>query len=295
MSKETPYKYAITHPGKAHRDDFYTCCTILARYPGLPIDRRVPTEEELNDPEVLVIDIGGRHEPELGNFDHHQFEPIPEDQPQSCALSLWLDHLGLLEKSREYFRWLAPMELTDCLGPHALARQVNTTWDKLAPIASSPLEDHILQEFGRRYQLRPKALQDWLCQTMFTFGSVLFHILEETSNAHEEMEEMAFTFHAHHLLVVGFPHQNFQQRHAARATPWTREKYPEAAIILIPDARNGEGTCLYRINDHPQVDFRQLEGNPLIGFLHKNGFIAKINSQDPEVLQQLCKEAIIKD
>jgi len=29
------------------------------------------------------------------------------------------------------------------------------------------------------------------------------------------------------------------------------------------------------VNDHPQIDFSKLEGNPLVSFAHKNGFIAK--------------------
>ena len=62
----------VTHPGGAHKDEFLACSVLLAQTPS-SILRREPTEEDLSDPQVLVVDVGGRLEPELGNFDHHQF------------------------------------------------------------------------------------------------------------------------------------------------------------------------------------------------------------------------------
>lgn len=63
----------ITHPGVFHADD--VCATAYLRlfgYTGV-VERRIPTAAELDDPNVLVVDIGHRHEPALLNFDHHQF------------------------------------------------------------------------------------------------------------------------------------------------------------------------------------------------------------------------------
>jgi len=68
-------KQIITHPGSAHKDDFLAC-SVLVHLHEVPILRREPTEEDLNDPGICVVDVGGRHEPELKNFDHHQF---PQD------------------------------------------------------------------------------------------------------------------------------------------------------------------------------------------------------------------------
>ena len=63
----------ITHPGIFHADD--VCSVAFLRLLGVtaPVERRVPSAADLEDPTVLVLDIGGRHEPSLLNFDHHQF------------------------------------------------------------------------------------------------------------------------------------------------------------------------------------------------------------------------------
>ena len=86
-------KLIVTHPGSAHKDDFLACC-ILAHLHSVPIERRDPTEDDLADGEVAVVDVGGSHEPANNNFDHHQF---PKDHPPLCALSLVLQHIGLYD------------------------------------------------------------------------------------------------------------------------------------------------------------------------------------------------------
>ena len=63
----------IRHPGLFHADDVCSVAFLRLLRVLAPVEARVPTAEELDDPTVLVLDIGGRHEPELLNFDHHQF------------------------------------------------------------------------------------------------------------------------------------------------------------------------------------------------------------------------------
>jgi len=62
----------VTHPGIFHADE--VCAVGWLRLMGVdaPVERRVPTSEDLANPEVLVLDIGGVHNPSLRNFDHHQ-------------------------------------------------------------------------------------------------------------------------------------------------------------------------------------------------------------------------------
>ncbi len=99
-------KAILTHPGSAHKDDFLACCLLIARH-GLPVWRRDPLPQDLDDPEILVVDVGGEHDPARGNFDHHQF---PSDHPPVCSLSLVLQDLGLYEDARAFCEWLEPAE-----------------------------------------------------------------------------------------------------------------------------------------------------------------------------------------
>src|SRR5690606_14945430 len=89
-------RHILTHPGGAHKDEFLACC-LLAHVHQTSIVRREPTEADLLDPSVCVVDVGGEHLPERLNFDHHQF---PKNHPPSCSLTLVLQHLGIYEDAR---------------------------------------------------------------------------------------------------------------------------------------------------------------------------------------------------
>ena len=49
-------KAILTHPGSAHKDDFLACCLLVARH-GVPVWRRDPTDEDLADPRIVVVDV----------------------------------------------------------------------------------------------------------------------------------------------------------------------------------------------------------------------------------------------
>ncbi|MEE2734480.1 MAG: MYG1 family protein, partial [Verrucomicrobiota bacterium] len=102
----------LTHPGGAHKDDYLACSLLVAQH-GAPIERREPEQGDLDNSAVLVVDVGGEHEPERGNFDHHQF---PRDHDPICALSLVLQDLGLYEDAKMFCDWLEPAEWFDTRG-----------------------------------------------------------------------------------------------------------------------------------------------------------------------------------
>lgn len=85
----------------------------------IPIVRREPEAGDLADCSIAVLDVGGRHEPELGNFDHHQF---PKDHPPMCSLSLVLQHIGLYEDALAFCDWLEPAEWLDTRGSKETSR-----------------------------------------------------------------------------------------------------------------------------------------------------------------------------
>lgn len=62
----------VTHPGLFHADD--VCAVAYLRMVGCaaPVARRVPTEDDLYDQGVIVLDIGGTRDPYRKVFDHHQ-------------------------------------------------------------------------------------------------------------------------------------------------------------------------------------------------------------------------------
>ena len=56
----------ITHPGSAHFDEVTAISFILAVHSdtAFRVERREPSEEELADPGIWVVDVGDRYEPE---------------------------------------------------------------------------------------------------------------------------------------------------------------------------------------------------------------------------------------
>ncbi|HEY9249007.1 MAG TPA: MYG1 family protein, partial [Rariglobus sp.] len=140
----SPFTTIITHPGSAHKDEFLACSVLLAVHPA-PVLRREPAPADLADPAVVVADVGHRHEPALGNFDHHQF---PKDHPPTCSLSLVLRHLGLYEDARAFFDWLEPAEWFDCRGAVDTARWLGVDRNIVGKL-HSPIDGTLLRRFAQ--------------------------------------------------------------------------------------------------------------------------------------------------
>ena len=143
-------KTIITHPGGAHKDDFLACAVLLSKFP-VSIFRRGPTEEELADPEIAVVDIGHQHDPELNNYDHHQFA---RDSDPSCALSLVLQKFGIYEDTKEFCSWLETTEWFDCRGPHDTADWLGVDREAMAKL-NSPLDVTMFQAFAKKNEHQP--------------------------------------------------------------------------------------------------------------------------------------------
>jgi hypothetical protein len=161
----TPFSTILTHPGSAHKDEFLACCVLLATAP-CPILRREPTEADLADPAMAVVDVGHRHEPALNNFDHHQ---LPADAAPTCALSLVLQHLGLYTDARAFCDWLEPAEWFDCRGPNVTAQWLGVERDIVGKM-QSPIDGTLLRRFAAAQQLSPG---DPLWQIMHFVGTDL--------------------------------------------------------------------------------------------------------------------------
>lgn len=68
------FKKIVTHAGQFHADEIMAIAIVRMFTPAIPPVERVfkVSEEDLKDPSVLVIDIGGDYNEKLSNFDHHQ-------------------------------------------------------------------------------------------------------------------------------------------------------------------------------------------------------------------------------
>ena len=160
----------LTHPGGSHKDEFLACCLLVARH-GVPVVRREPEQADLDNPAVCVVDVGGEHAPERGNFDHHQF---PRDHDPICALSLILQDFGLYEDARLFCDWLEPAEWFDTRGAIGTARWMGVEREVMLKL-NSPIDVTMLRRFAQVDRLDDGEL---LYELMRWVGQDLLDYLE---------------------------------------------------------------------------------------------------------------------
>lgn len=282
----------VTHPGGAHKDDFLAC-SLLAHLHGVPIQRRDPTESDLADPTICVVDIGGVHDPELNNFDHHQF---PSDAPPLCALSLVLQSMGLYEDALSFCSWLRPAEWLDTLGPNETAKLMEIPRTALGAL-NSPLDISLLNRFANQPEWKPEHP---IYQVMCMVGEDIVHYLRTLRQRLDYLKE-----HAQYWSIEtdGEPIRALflEKSDGISESPSfgiyafieSEGKENEIQALIYQD-RRGEGYGLTRYADSQRLDFSQIESLDDVRFAHKRGFVAKVSAKDPTRLKELLKLAAVK-
>ena len=284
----------VTHPGGAHKDDFLACC-LLAQLHGVPIQRREPSSEDLSNSTICVVDVGGVHDAELHNFDHHQF---PREAPPQCALSLVLDDLGLYEDALSFCAWLRPAEWLDTLGPNETAKRMQIPRSAFSDL-NSPIDMTMLNRFANSAEVHPS---DVLHQVMSMVGEDILNYLQslrtrldflnqhcqwwsiETPALHDPPIEALFL--EQHEVISGDPSLGLY----AFIAEQHREDRTHA--LIYPD-RRGDGYGLTTYEDCPRLNFSQIEGEQDVRFAHKRGFVAKVETTNPNRLKELLLLAVV--
>jgi Uncharacterised protein family (UPF0160) len=285
----TTINLILTHPGGAHKDDFLACCVLLGVQPA-PIERREPTPEDLANSATAIVDVGHAHEPELNNFDHHQF---PRDQTPTCSLSLVLQHLGLYEDARQFCEWLEPAEWFDCRGPISTAKWLGVERDLLNRL-NSPIDITLLRRFALAVKLEPG---DALWEVMRMIGEDMVNYVR---SLRARLDFIGRHSEIWTLDLAGTPAQIL---FLPRTEPLPEEpsmgldQFIEGAGlttqivgVVYPDRRNS-GYGLARFRDNARLDFTRVTGAPSVHFAHASGFMAKTSTTDVEHLKQLMTTA----
>jgi hypothetical protein len=269
-----PISLILTHPGGAHKDELLAC-SLLAAVHRAPIVRREPTEADLADPTIAVVDVGGEHAPERHNFDHHQF---PADHPPVCALSLVLQHLGVYEDARQFCDWLEPAEWFDTRGPNTTAQWLGvdrSTMNKL----SSPIDVTILRRFAKTKRLEPG---EPLWEILSYIGEDLLEYLRELRNRLDFVAQNAVIWNVGDHEVLFLPRIDpIPDEPSAGIGRYLESigKSSSIAALIYPDRRGG-GYGLSRHNDDPRYDFTRIDQEPDVHFAHARGFVAKTSASE---------------
>ena len=278
-------KTIITHPGGAHKDDFLACSVLLSNHP-VSIFRRDPTEQELEDPEVAVVDIGHQHDPQLNNFDHHQ---LPRDHEPTCALSLVLQKFEIYEDTKEFCSWLETTEWFDCRGPHDTAEWLGVDREAMAKL-NSPLDVTMFQAFAKQKEHHPG---EPVWEVMKMMGTDLVQYvtgLRGRINQVAKIEEFWDLGQGEDMIKVAFvPRTEPEVEEASGGLAWRIKELgleEEVVAMVYPDSRGG-GYGMRRYDDNLALDFSQLSEQPDVHFTHNRGFIAKTSSSEVSRLKEL--------
>lgn len=275
----------LTHPGGAHKDDVLAVCVLIAQN-KVPVVRRMPTQLELDDPGVAIVDVGGAHDPERSNFDHHHF---PREHPPTCALSLVLQSKGLYEDALQLCDWLETAEWFDSRGPNRTATWLGVPRRVLSKL-NSPVDGTLLRRFAKCSVLE---VGDPLHSFMGYVGEDLLE--------HLRMARERIAFVGEHSELWSIPYGDGFIPTLFLARTETLSDSPRDAVaeyvrsaglektvaaVVYPD-RRGPGYGIGRYEDHPMLDFARVEGQEDVHFAHKTGFMCKTTATDVERLKEL--------
>ena len=240
----------ITHPGSAHFDEVTAISLILAVYANTEfrVQRRDPMPAELNDPDVWVVDIGDRHEPEKHNFDHHQSLDYP------AAFVLVTEYLGLLE-TMCILPWWKFKDSVDRFGPVKSSIKYHAGDDL---VNQNPVEIWLMASFASEPEASLPLLK--------AFGT---HIIE---NARMLKSQIDFWKTSSRLVIAGVPAMIGETRESAGLEEFRRLDENPPDIVISLDRRD-KGWRLFRYDGTP-VDFSLISDRPEIAFAHKSGFMA---------------------
>ncbi len=285
LSPSSPVSLILTHPGGAHKDEVLACA-LLAAVHRVPIVRREPTADDLSDPSIAVVDVGGEHAPERNNFDHHQF---PADHPPVCALSLVLQHLGIYEDARQFCEWLEPAEWFDTRGPNVTAKWLGVDRDTMGKL-NSPIDVTLMRRFAKAKRLEPG---EPLWEMLSYIGEDLIAYVRELRARLDFVARHAQTWAMGDHEVLFLPRTEEMPDDPSGAIARHVEsvgKDAQTAALVYPDRRNS-GYGLSRHNDDPRYDFTRIEKEPDVHFAHARGFVAKTTATEVGRLQELLRLA----
>ncbi|MFC2014600.1 MYG1 family protein [Chloroflexota bacterium] len=259
----------ITHPGSAHFDEVTAVSLILAMNTDtvFRIERREPSASELDNPDVWVVDIGGRHESEKRNFDHHQDTDCP------ASFVLVTKYLGL-EETMSVMPWWDFKNDVDRFGPGNSSIKYNAG-DIL--VNQNPVETWLTTYFASEPELSLPLLK--------VFGA---HIIESAGILKSQID---FWETSSRLVIAGVPAMIGETRESAGLEEFRRldENPPDIVISL---ARRDDGWRLFRYDGTP-VDFSLISDCPEVAFAHKSGFMATTKERlDIDNLIALVSKAV---
>lgn len=252
-------KYGVTHGGRAHPDDMMAWSRILFSYPHLELQRRDPIDMELEDPEVIVFDVGGKHEPDKLNFDHHN------TNFDVCSFEMIVEHFD----GSEFYSWALEQEWMK----YIRGRDLHT-----GKYEEGFTLRHLMGLFiGNEKEVFRTFMNSWWDTQYYKYRRVDENVIELVSQmcASGDIREVEFCNTT--ISVIGVRHPRLSQIRGRMEELW-RVEGEGPQLSISPDDR-GDGWMIYRRRGH--IDLYKLANTPEVSWADDRGFIAKTTDLMP--------------
>ena len=273
----------VVHAGDAHLDEFFACAIAFAKAAKLrtdtrdgiyetlakldiPIERHDPFEAELEDPKVLVLDVGGRLEPAKMNFDHHQLPRGSRDCTYTIlAKHLWCGEMTMHDLLAEVYSWYETRAFLDSCGPFAATHKEGTDWSIVEKFLG-PCEEFVLKQFAAAEPADRGAI----------VKALAVEIVEKAQAWTEVVERLNFPVVEGCVEIVDFTRIDPEKASAVSDAILRRW---DCGVAMFHD-NCGPGLTFIRLKDDPRVDFSRVKNDPRVAFVHTGGFLAKTKSKN---------------
>lgn len=297
MKKLAPFTKILVHPGPSHNDEILaTALAIACQGEVVPVFRRDPSGDDLQNQEVLVLDQGGKVDSWANCFDHHQFD---RGAPAECTFTLLAKEMGVDADLGAFFPWYRTWAEIDAHGPFAWAKANSVDWNVASSILN-PLDDlvHRLWEADHGDGEVNPTLIGWLLGVGERILGAAERFRDFCSKADDADRLAGYTvgpdgekkFGVSVKGVRVFDLTGFSPEDALEFGDAHAKLQGEKGGIIVSMDNRGPGLTLFRRNDDPRVDFSVLDGDEAVTFAHKGGFIAK--TKKPEGWRPLVEKAI---
>jgi len=270
MKKLVSLDRIIVHGGRSHADEIIAVALAEASTCDgqiIPVFRRDPTAEELDDNRTLVLDVGGKLDDWAMNFDHHQFDRAHEPE---CAFSLLASEIEAYSQLTAFFPWFDTWRDIDSKGPFFWAKHRGIDWETVSGLLS-PVDD-LVRDWWEEASGDVPVDEDLLVRLQKQGLKIL-----EAAAKFEEFAQKADALDMPKEVegIKVFDFRDFSARESqAYGGAYAKAKGVKGGVIVSQDDR-GPGYSFFRREDDPKVDFSQCAGKPYTGFAHAGGFILK--------------------
>ena len=275
-------KKIISHKKPHHADDFFAL-SVIKIYHNAPIELKAPQEisqDEINDPHIILIDVGGNYDPKLLNFDHHQDLNLP------CSLVLVLNWLSIEDKEIILNSpFLKGIDITDKKGPKALPEVgISPDWnDELDKMKKTILLSEPHPEIGKTflevckmnlsYQDSWKILYQKLDEkNLLEQGK---EIIEKEEKLYQEKKDKVIFFNTEKGKIAFSPET---------LAPHHHKFFKETEVILLIEKNSMKENHTSIIKNTQITETKDIDLSKVFSiypkvFIHQNGFIAVIDTE----------------